>query len=95
MGKKELIQKVAKTAGTRVDSKTIGALLDGLFVAMGRAIRDEQRFAWPGFGTFTVRERSAREGRNPQTGEVMVLAASRTVAFRPAPSLKRELCTQL
>lgn len=91
MGKKELIQKVVKATGGGVDGKTVGALIDAAFAAMGQAIRDEQRFAWPGFGAFTVRQRSAREGRNPRTGEVMAIQASRTVAFRPASRLKQAL----
>ncbi|HEV8722741.1 MAG TPA: HU family DNA-binding protein, partial [Candidatus Binatia bacterium] len=45
----------------------------------------------PGFGTFTVRGRKAREGRNPQTGAIIHIKASRTVAFKPAPSLKKGL----
>jgi len=45
----------------------------------------------PGFGTFSVRARKARKGRNPQNGDVINIKASRTVGFKPAPSLKKGL----
>ena len=44
-----------------------------------------------GFGTFEVRERAARSGRNPQTGEAMEIAASRSAGFKPASALKQSL----
>ena len=43
------------------------------------------------FGTFTVRSRKARKGRNPQTGEEIKIKASKTVGFKPAPTLKTSL----
>ncbi|HMF49487.1 MAG TPA: HU family DNA-binding protein, partial [Candidatus Saccharimonadales bacterium] len=45
----------------------------------------------PGFGTFTLRSRKARKGRNPQTGAVINIKASRTVGFKAAPVLKKGL----
>jgi DNA-binding protein HU-beta len=45
----------------------------------------------PGFGKFKVQERSAREGRNPQTGETMMIAASKKLAFQPAKAVKDAL----
>ncbi|HZH81728.1 MAG TPA: HU family DNA-binding protein, partial [Phototrophicaceae bacterium] len=48
-------------------------------------------FQVPGFGTFTVRSRKARKGRNPQTGAVINIKASRSVGFKPAPVLKNGL----
>ena len=54
-------------------------------------IKKEKRFAYPGFGTFTVRARKARTGRNPQTGEAIKIKASKTVGFKPAPTLKNTL----
>ncbi|MBT5633626.1 MAG: HU family DNA-binding protein, partial [Nitrospina sp.] len=56
-----------------------------------KAIKKEKRFAYPSFGTFTVRSRKARKGRNPRTGEEIKIKASKTVGFKPAPTLKNSL----
>ena len=56
-----------------------------------KAIKKDKRFTYPGFGTFTVRNRKARKGRNPQTGEEIKINASMTVGFKPAPTLKNSL----
>ena len=55
------------------------------------AISNGGRFSYPGFGTFTVRERKARTGRNPRTGEAIKIPKSKTVAFKAAPGLKGDL----
>ncbi|MBU6160286.1 MAG: HU family DNA-binding protein [Myxococcales bacterium] len=57
---------------------------------MGEAIR-EGRFSYPGFGTFSVKERAAREGRNPKSKEKIQIAASKSVGFKPAAKLKDSL----
>ena len=91
MKKAELINQVVKDSGTTLSKQDTATILDAAFVAIGEAIRDDKRFAWPGFGTFTVRERVARKGRNPRTGKQISIKASRTVSFKPAPSLKQGL----
>ena len=89
MTKGQFIDRIAGTTG--LTKKDTEALVGAMFAAVGEAVREEKRFAWPGFGTFTVRERSARRGRNPRTGEPLEVAASRTVGFKPAPGLKERL----
>ena len=92
MTKDELISTIIK--GCKDDSltkKLAGEILDGAFDAIGKAIKKDKRFAYPGFGTFTVRNRKARKGRNPQTGEEIKIKASKTVGFKPAPTLKSSL----
>ena len=91
MKKAELITQVVKDSGTTLSKQDTATILDAAFVAIGEAIRDDKRFAWPGFGTFTVRERVARKGRNPQTGKEINIKASRTVTFKPAPALREGL----
>ena len=91
MKKAELINQVVKDSGTTLSKQDTATILDAAFVAIGEAIRNDKRFAWPGFGTFTVRERVARKGRDPRTGKQINIQASRTVSFKPAPSLKRGL----
>jgi DNA-binding protein HU-beta len=66
-------------------------MIDATFQAIAKTIKKEKRFAYPGFGTFTVRSRKARKGRNPQTGEEIKIKASKTVGFKPAPTLKSSL----
>jgi DNA-binding protein HU-beta len=90
--KDELITSIIK--GCKDESltkKLAGEILDAAFDAIGKTIKKDKRFAYPGFGTFTVRNRKARKGRNPQTGEEIKIKASKTVGFKPAPSLKSSL----
>ena len=91
MTKAELIDQVVRQAGGGLNKKDTAALLDAAFGVVGKAIRDRKRFSYPGFGTFMLRERAARGGRNPQTGEAIKIEASQTVAFKPAPALKESL----
>ena len=65
MTKADLIQTVAAHGMTK---KAAGEMVDALFATIGKTIKKEGRFFFPGFGTWTVRQRKARKGRNPQTG---------------------------
>ena len=89
MTKSDLISTVAKA--TKSSKRVAGDAVDAAFDALARAIKKDKRFQVPGFGTFTVRSRKARTGRNPQTGATINIKASRTVGFKPAPGLKRGL----
>jgi len=90
MTKAELIEKV-QGAAAGLNKKQTGDLVDAVFGVLGVAIKKDGRFAYPGFGTFTVRKRKARKGRNPRTGKEITIKASKTVAFKAAPSLKVKL----
>ena len=68
-----------------------GELIDIVFEQVGSAVKEGGRFSYPNFGTFTVKERKAREGRNPRTKEPIQIPASKTVNFKPAPTLKDSL----
>jgi DNA-binding protein HU-beta len=89
MTKGELIDAVAKSAN--ISKVVAGDAVDATFENIGKAIRKSKRFQVPGFGTFTIRSRKARKGRNPQTGAAINIKASRTVGFKPAPILKKGL----
>lgn len=89
MTKADLIGLVAKAA--KISKRAAGDAVNASFEGLARAIKREKRFQVPGFGTFTVRSRKARKGRNPQTGAVINIKASRTVGFKPAPALKKGL----
>ena len=89
MTKGELIDAVAKSA--EISKVAAGMAVDATFDSIAKAIRKSKRFQVPGFGTFTVRSRKARKGRNPQTGAAISIKASRTVGFKAAPVLKNGL----
>lgn len=92
MTKDELITSVIKSCKDSDLSKRLtGDIIDAVFENISKAVKKEKRFAYPGFGTFTVRSRKARKGRNPQTGEEIKIKASKTVGFKPAPTLKNSL----
>jgi len=86
MTKTDLIAKVADIAGmTKVDAnKAIDAVVEAV---QGSLVKGE-KVTWTGFGTFEVRNRAARMGRNPQTGAPLHIAASKTPAFKSGKSLK-------
>ena len=89
MTKAELIDAVA--ANARISKLTAGEAIDATFDSIAKAIKKSKRFQVPGFGTFTVRSRKARKGRNPQTGATITIRASRTVGFKAAPVLRKGL----
>ena len=91
MTKAEFVDQVARSSGVELSKKDAAGILDTVFSVIGQTIKDENRFSYPGFGTFTVKERSARKGRNPRTGDAIDIKASKTVGFKPAPSLKQSL----
>lgn len=86
MTKSELIAKVADVAGmTKVDA---AKAVDAVGSVVTNAMKKGEKVTWTGFGTFEVRSRAARMGRNPQTGAPMHIAASKTPAFKAGKSLK-------
>jgi len=92
MTKQEFIEVISKRAEKHdVSRAAIKAIIDSTFEEMVKTIKKEKRFSVPGFGTFTVRTRKAKTGRNPKTGESIKIKASKTVAFKPAPSVKAAL----
>ena len=91
MTKDELISTVIKASKVDLSKKAAGEIIDATFAAISKSIKKEKRFAYPSFGTFTIRTRKARKGRNPQTGEEIKIKASKTVGFKPAPTLKNSL----
>ncbi|MEO1173993.1 MAG: HU family DNA-binding protein [Myxococcota bacterium] len=91
MTKAELVEALHKKFDGEVTKKMTAEMLDSVFEHMTVAIKKEKRFSYPGFGTFNVRARKARKGRNPQTGEVIKIKASKTVGFRAAKALKDRL----
>lgn len=92
MTKSDLIEAVMKSVKDDDLSKRLTTdIIDNAFSVISKSIKKEKRFAYPGFGTFTVKNRKARKGRNPQTGEELKIKASKSVGFKPSPKLKGSL----
>jgi len=92
MTKQELIEKLTERHKRRNISKAAAFdVVESLFHNLALAVRRGNRFTYPGFGTFAVRKRKERKGRNPQSGQAMTIPASKTVVFRPATDLKGKL----
>ncbi len=89
MTKADFISAVAKAA--KLSKRASGDAVSATFENLARAIKKDKRFQAPALGTFTVRSRKARKGRNPQTGAEIDIKASRTVRFKPGPKLKKSL----
>lgn len=86
MNKTDLINKVAELSD--LSKKDATKAVDAVFEAISDALQGGDKVQLVGFGNFEVRERQARKGRNPQTGEEIDIAASKMPAFKPGKSLK-------
>ncbi len=91
MTKAELIEKLQKSSGKDMSKKALGEMVDEVFDLISKSVKKDKRFAYPGFGTFTLRKRAARVGRNPRTGEEIKISPSKSVSFKPAPNFKSSL----
>jgi len=91
MTKAELIATVAKTVGRGLSQRAVERIVDAMFMQLKKGLKKDKRFAFPGFGTFSVRKRAARKGRNPRTNEEIRIPAHRTVVFTPSKSFKGKL----
>ena len=89
MTKQDLIEAVAKATG--LSKRGAAGAVDATIIGIAKGIKKDKRLALSGFGTFTVRKRKPRVGRNPRTGAEIKINASKTVGFKPAPALKTGL----
>ena len=86
MNKSELIAAVAEKA--EVSKKDTEAVINALTSTIVETVAKDEDVQIIGFGTFTVAERAEREGRNPQTGEVMKIKASKSPKFKAGKAFK-------
>ena len=86
MNKKELITAISIKAN--LSKKDAAAALTALTDVITEALKAEGKLAIPSLGTFELRERAARTGKNPRTGEKVEISAKRVPAFKPAKALK-------
>ncbi len=86
MNKTELIDKVAETAD--LSKADAGRAVDAVIASITKALKSGDSVTVVGFGTFQVRERAARSGRNPKTGDTIQISASKNPAFKAGKALK-------
>ncbi|HYE35724.1 HU family DNA-binding protein [Methylocaldum sp.] len=86
MNKAELIDAIAKSAElTKADA---GRALDGMIDAITVALKNGETVSLVGFGSFGVKERAERQGRNPQTGNTITIKAAKIPSFKAGKALK-------
>jgi DNA-binding protein HU-beta len=87
MNKAQLIQKISKDASLRRSQavRSVKALVS----AIRETIKNGGKISLTGLGTFKVKARKARPGRNPKTGETIAIPAGRKISFKPSLSLKK------
>ncbi|UYY98641.1 HU family DNA-binding protein [Peribacillus frigoritolerans] len=89
MNKTELVKAVSTQA--ELTQKDAAKAVDALFETIANTLAKEEKIQLIGFGTFEVRDRAARTGRNPQTGEEIQIAASKVPAFKAGKELKEAI----
>jgi DNA-binding protein HU-beta len=86
MNKAELIDAVAASAN--LSKADAGRAVDAVVDAIAKSLKRGQQVAVVGFGTFSVKHRNARQGRNPRTGETIQIAASNVPGFKAGKALR-------
>jgi DNA-binding protein HU-beta len=86
VNKSELIDAVA--AGADISKAAAGRALDAMIDAVTKALKEGDQVSLVGFGTFLVRDRAERTGRNPQTGKEITIKAAKNPSFRAGKALK-------
>lgn len=85
------IYTLAQKEGIELSKKATEEVVDAIFANVKTALKKSGKFSFPGFGSFSVRKRAARTGRNPRTGETIKIKASKTVGFKAAKTFKESL----
>ena len=86
MNKQELIENIAESAD--ITKAAAGRALDSMIDSITGSLKSGDSVVLVGFGTFSVRDRAARTGRNPQTGAEIQIAAAKVPAFKAGKALK-------
>jgi nucleoid DNA-binding protein len=89
MTKSQLIDAVASKTGR--EKVEVEAVLESVLGAIGEALQANQRVDLRGFGSFVVKQKKERQGRNPRTGETITIAAKRDAGFKAGKELNEKL----
>jgi len=88
MNKAELIEAIQAALGPDATKRAADEALEAVLSSIIKGVKQDKKVQIIGFGTFEVKQRAARSGRNPKTGEAMQIAASTSVGFKPSSSFK-------
>ena len=91
MNKAELIEAVQTAMGKEATKRSAEDAVSAVLDSIANGVRADQKVQIIGFGTFEVKNRAARMGRNPKTGEPMQINASKSVGFKASAALKGSL----
>ena len=95
MNKQDLIEAVLANKEAGIESKAAAArAIDAVLDGIAAGIKKDGNVQLIGFGTFAVKERAARDGRNPLTGEKIKIKASKTVSFKAGAALKASVASK-
>ncbi len=86
MNKSEFVEAVAQSAD--IPKSTAAKAVDAMIDVVGKTLKEGDQVSLVGFGTFLTRDREARQGRNPRTGETINIKASRVPSFKAGKALK-------
>ena len=92
MTKPQIIDIVANA--TERPKAEVETVVDSLLGEIGKALRSGERIDLRGFGSFAVKDKKARQGRNPKTGETIQIAARRAATFKPSKELSERLAAE-
>ncbi|MEC7585098.1 MAG: HU family DNA-binding protein [Planctomycetota bacterium] len=88
MNKADLVAEVQRQLGTECSKSHAEKAVNSVLASIQTGLQTDNEVQLVGFGTFAVKHRKARTGRNPQTNEPIEIKASKTVGFRPGTTLK-------
>jgi DNA-binding protein HU-beta len=91
MNKSELIDAIQIALGKDATKRSADEALEAVLSSIAKGVKKDSKVQIIGFGTFEIKKRAARQGRNPKTGEAMKIAASKSVGFKPSSVLKGSL----
>ncbi|BCR05418.1 integration host factor subunit beta [Desulfuromonas versatilis] len=94
MTKSELIERLSYSNGM-VNKKEAELVVNTIFDSIGNALIEGDRVEIRGFGSFTIRERNAREARNPKSGDVVKIPAKKTPFFKTGKELRERVNSEL
>lgn len=86
MRKTEIVQRIAET--TKMTQKDVDKVISSLLEVIGETLKSGEKVQFTGFGTFETRQRAARNGKNPKTGETVKITACKVPAFKAGKQLK-------
>ncbi len=91
MNKSELVEAIQKNLGKEATKRSAEEALAAVLTSISKGVKKDGKVQLIGFGTFEVKKRAARMGRNPKTGESMKIKASKSVGFKASSTLKASL----